>query len=202
MCGRGVSLQLNAMGAQMVCLLVRQVYLCNFIAIMIVAVMFSATGAMAQVVVPGPWGDLKDHVKPLDITTDHQRITLYRRQQMLAKSAHFRAIEAVVIYGASFKEALPAHARALQDLARDLDKLFVPGTATEPGRHGARPEIWQQSEKFNQHVAGFRKSVNELAAAVQSGGDLNAPYTGVRHQCLACHQSFRIFKPQPKPRPL
>ena len=169
---------------------------------MAVVAALSPAGVMAQSVVPGPWGDLKDHVKPLEITTDHQRITLYRRQQMLAKSAHFRAIEAVVIYGAPFKETLPSHARALQDLARNLDKLFVPGTETELGRHGAKPEIWQQKEKFGQHVAGFRKSVDELAAAVKADGDLSAAYTGVRHQCLACHQSYRIFKPQPKPRPL
>jgi len=31
-----------------------------------------------QGIVPGPWGDLKDHVKPLEIKTDLQRVTLYR----------------------------------------------------------------------------------------------------------------------------
>jgi cytochrome c556 len=167
-----------------------------------VAMLVPLADVSAQGFVPGPWGDLKDHVKPLEISTDLQRVTLYRRQHMLAQSAHFRAIEAVVIYRAPFAAELTTHARALQGLARNIDKLFVPGTETEPGRHGAKPEIWQQSERFGQHVAGFRKAVDELVAATQSGSDVEAAYTGVRHQCLACHQSFRIFKPQPKPAPL
>lgn len=176
--------------------------ICHFVALVAVMVVLSPAVVLAQSVVPGPWGELKDHVKPLEITSDHQRITLYRRQQMLAKSAHFRAIEAVVIYSAPFKDQLLAHAQALQGLAGTLDTLFVPGTETEAGRHGAKPEIWQQADKFGQHIAGFRKAVDDLAAAVQTGGELNAPYSGVRHQCLACHQSYRIFKPQPKPRAL
>jgi cytochrome c556 len=156
----------------------------------------------AQEIVPGPWGELKDHVKPLNITTDRERITLFRRQQMLALSAHFRAIEAVVIYGAPFGDSLAGEVRALQALGTRLDRLFVPGTGAESGAHGAREEIWQQSEKFSRHIAGFRKSVDELALAVGAGADLKAAYVGVRHQCLACHQSYRIFKPAPKARPL
>ncbi|MBM3352476.1 MAG: cytochrome c [Betaproteobacteria bacterium] len=170
------------------------------VATMIIALLPAVV--LAQSVVPGPWGNLKDHIKPLEITTDHQRITLYRRQQMLAKSAHFRAIEAVVIYDAPFKGQLRGQAQALLGLAGTLDTLFVPGTETQIGQHGAKLEIWQQPEEFGQHVAGFRKAVDDLAAAIESGGDLNAAYIGVRHQCLACHQSYRIFKPQPKPRPL
>lgn len=179
-----------------------RVFYCHFVAFTVVCLLLQSAGALAQSVVPGPWGDLKDHVKPLEVTTDHQRITLYRRQQMLSKSAHFRAIEAVVIYNAPFGNQLRTHAQALQGLAGTLDTLFVPGTETEAGRHGAKPEIWQQPEKFGRHVAGFRKAVDDLAAAVEADGDLNTAYTGVRHQCLACHQSYRIFKPQPKPRPL
>jgi len=174
----------------------------NFVALAAMMAVLYPTGVWAQPVVPGPWGDLKDHIKPLEIATDQQRITLYRRQQMLAKSAHFRAIEAVVIYNAPFRGQLRAHAQALQALAGTLDTLFIPGTETEIGQHGAKPEIWQQPEKFGRHVAGFRMAADDLAAAVKADGDLNAAYTGVRHQCLACHQSYRIFKPLPKPRPL
>lgn len=174
----------------------------NFIAFIAAVGLMPATEVAAQSVVPGPWGNLKDHIKPLEITTEHQRVTLYRRQHMLAKSAHFRSIEAVVIYGAPYKDQLRAHTQALKALAENLDKLFVPGTETRPDQHGAKPEIWQQREKFDRHVAGFRQSVDELAYAIDAGKDLAAPYTGVRHQCLACHQSFRAFKPTPKVRPM
>jgi len=84
----------------------------------IAAVAFTVTAcaAPAQDIVPGPWGHLKDHIKPLNISSDRERIILFRRQHMLAKSAHFRTIEAVVIYGAPFRESLGEEARALHPL--------------------------------------------------------------------------------------
>lgn len=153
--------------------------------------------AVAQEVVPGPWGDLVDHVKPLNIESDRQRITLFRRQHMRAQSAHLRSIEAVIRYGAPFDAFILSDAEALQALGRRLEALFVPGTAMEPGTFGAKPEIWMQPEKFAQHIAGFRKASDGLVSAVAAGSDIPAAFTTVRHECLACHQSFRVFESRP-----
>jgi cytochrome c556 len=154
----------------------------------------SPSRASAQDVVPGPWGDLVDHVRPLTIESDNQRVVLFRRQHMRAQSAHFRAIEAVVKYNAPFRSTINSDAVALQALARRLDTLFPPGTAMPPGTYGAKPEIWLQPDKFAQHISGFRKAVDDLVLAAASGGDMSAAFTAARHQCLACHQVFRVFE--------
>jgi hypothetical protein len=43
---------------------------------------------------------------------------------------------------------------------------------------------------------GFRK---HLAAAVAAGTDLEKPLIAVRHECLACHQAFRVFAQTSRP---
>ena len=155
--------------------------------------------ALAQTVVPGPWGEIVDHQKPLVIETDRERMTLLRRNQMRAISGHFRSIEAVVTYRAPFTDTLSGDAAALVAAARVLPGLFPPGTEMDAGKFGAKPEIWQQPEKFARHGASFTRSVERLAAAVASKADLGSSLTAVRHECLACHQAFRVFAPTNRP---
>lgn len=155
--------------------------------------------ALAQTAVPGPWGDIVDHQKPLVVETDRERMTLLRRNQMRAISGHFRSIEAVVTYRSPFAETLAGDVAALVAAARVLPGLFPPGTEMDAGKFGAKPEIWQQAEKFAQHGASFTRSVEQLAAAVVAKTDLENSLTAVRHECLACHQAFRSFAPTGRP---
>ncbi len=155
--------------------------------------------ALAQAVVPGPWGDIVDHQKPLVVETDRERMTLLRRNQMRAISGHFRSIEAVVTYRAPFAETLPSDVAALVAAARVLPGLFPPGTEMDAGQFGAKQDIWQQPDKFAQHVTSFSRSVEHLAAAVAAGTDLEKPLIAVRHECLACHQAFRVFAQTSRP---
>lgn len=163
------------------------------------AVAIAPFTALAQAVVPGPWGGIVDHQKRLVLETDRERITLLRRNQMRAISGHFRSIEAVVTYDAPISETLTGDAAALVAAARLLPGLFSPDTAMEAGTFGAKPEIWQQPEKFAQHGASFTRSVERLAAAVAAKSDLQEPLSSVRHECLACHQAFRVFAPTDRP---
>lgn len=155
--------------------------------------------ALSQTVVPGPWGDIVDHQKPLVVETDRERMILLRRNQMRAISGHFRSIEAVVTYRAPYADTLAADAAALVAAARMLPGLFPPGTEMDAGAFGARPEIWQNLEKFAQHGTSFTRSVEQLAAAVAAKADLDGPLTAVRHECLACHQAYRVFAPTNRP---
>ncbi len=155
--------------------------------------------SLAQAIVPGPWGDIVDHHKPLVVETDRERMTLLRRNQMRAISGHFRSIEAVVTYRAPFSDTLAGDVAALASAARVLPGLFPLGTEMDTGKYGAKPEIWQQPEKFAQHNASFAQSVEKLAAAVAARTDLAKPLTAVRHECLACHQAFRVFAPTSRP---
>jgi len=163
------------------------------------AVALGPSTALAQAVVPGPWGDLVDHQKPLELKTDRERITLLRRNQMRAISGHFRSIETVVTYRAPISETLAGDVAALVAAARVLPGLFPADTAMDAGTFGAKPEIWQQPEKFAQHGATFTRSVERLSAAVAAKAELEKPLTAVRHECLACHQAFRAFAPPNRP---
>ena len=149
--------------------------------------------ASAQgVTVPGPWGPIVDHDKPLEFGSDAERATYLRRLAMRAISAHFRSVEAVVTYGA---KAAPGEtgndARALVDEAAALSFLFAERTPAATGKPGAREEIWLQPEKFARHVEGFRVATAKLASSVASQSGVAEALVGVRHECLACHQSYR-----------
>lgn len=152
-------------------------------------------GAGAHTVVPGPWGPLVDHHKPLQFASDKARITYFRRNQMRAMSGHFRSMEAVVSYGAPFSSHLQDDAEALVRHGANLAALFPPGTAMEEGKFGAKPDIWQQSDKFARHVSGFQNAVAGMRQAIVNKGDLVQALMGVRHECLACHQAYRVFAP-------
>ncbi len=169
-------------------------FLCR-IAVSLAVTLYLATASLgihAQEVVPGPWGDLIDPIATVKLTKDEERITLFRRMQMNALSAHFRSIEAVVIHGAPFTGHIRGDAAALETLANGLAVIFPPGTAAEKGKRGAQPEIWEESDKFARHITGLRETTARLSAALASGEDATAAFVGVRHQCLACHQSYRV----------
>ncbi len=53
-------------------------------AILALTFLASAPAHAEHETVPGPWGDLKDHVAPLKLDDDSARITNYRRNTMRA----------------------------------------------------------------------------------------------------------------------
>ena len=152
-----------------------------------------AAPASAQgLTVPGPWGAIVDHDKPLEFGSDAERATYLRRLAMRAISAHFRSVEAVVTYGAKPAPGQTANdARAVVDEAAALASLFAERAPAATGKPGAREEIWLQPEKFDRHVAGFRAATARLASSIGSGVGVAEALVGVRHECLACHQAYR-----------
>lgn len=142
--------------------------------------------------VDGPHGTFNDF--PLrTFKSDAARITQFRRQEMRSNSGHFRALEAVIRYGAPFRGRLLGHVDALQALAVRLPENFIPGTAMAPGSWGAKPEVWSDPGKFKKHVEGFRQGIANLKSAIVAKDVTKQPalLSLVRHECLACHAGFR-----------
>ncbi len=161
-------------------------------ATLVLPLLAAAPAAAQGLTVPGPWGPIVDHDKPLEFGSDAERATYLRRLAMRAISAHFRSVEAVVTYGAKAAPGATANdARALVDEATALAFLFAERTPAAAGKPGAREEIWLQPEKFARHVEGFRAATAKLASSVASGSGVAEALVGVRHECLACHQSYR-----------
>ncbi len=171
----------------------------NAVAAIVICLMAPVGDSAGQTVVPGPWGQIVDGEKPLTFTSEKARVTYFRRNQMRAISGHFRSIEAVVMYGAPFAGNLRHDVEALARHGEALATFFPTGTELDDGKFGAKPEIWRQPEKFARHVAGFRAAVAGLTRSIADKGDLAQSLSGVRHECLACHQSYRVYAPAIKP---
>jgi len=163
-------------------------------------ILLGALGAIGQVhgheVVDGPFGAIVDHQKPFSFRSDDERVRYARQQQMRAFSAHFRTIEASVKYGAPFDGLIAANAASLENLGQGLAELFRPEVPMESGRHGAKSDIWSEPSRFALHVKGFQAAASNLRQATNDRVPLAAPLQAMRHQCLACHQSFRVFAPR------
>lgn len=147
------------------------------------------------VVIPGRWGDIVDPVKPEKLQSDAERITLYRRQQMRTVSGHFRSLEAIIDQDAPFQKQALHHVAALKTIAAYFPDLFPEGTAANEGEKGAKPLIWQESEKFSEHIQGFQESLVSLEKSLQTPSEshtASAALVAVRYQCLACHQFYRV----------
>jgi cytochrome c556 len=150
----------------------------------------------AHEIVPGPFGNIVDHQKPLEFK-DGAGVTRHTRQQaMRAFSAHFRFIEGVSTYNAPFAPLVPVHAGTLAELGSILPQLFEARAPMEPGKFGARPAIWDNPDVFAQHMTGFQEATRKLVQAIGDRRPLAEPVLAVRHQCLACHQVFREFAPR------
>ncbi len=142
--------------------------------------------------VPGRWGTLVDGDAPFKLATDRERVEHYRRQQMRAISAHYRSIEAIVTYRAPMQPVLASEVRKLADLANGMPLLFPEGSQMSPGSFGASPKIWEEFPRFVQHIATFAEATQALAGATGDPSRLPAALAAVRHECLACHQTFRV----------
>jgi len=174
----------------------------KFTAVMIVMIILSVViaspgkgqDATPPQIVPGLWGDIVDPATPPVFESEADRITFYRRQQMRAISSHFRSLEAIIEYDAPFQTRARQHVETLNAIAQHLQELFSPQTAADEGETGAQPLIWQEPEKFAQHIQGFQNSVNMLQQTLckTTPNRASEALTAVRHQCLACHQSYRV----------
>ncbi len=122
---------------------------------------------------------------------DPKNVIKYRRAVMSSIAAHITGIAAVVKGEVSFTGHLPAQARALHDMSLLIGDLFPPGT--DVGVTRAKPEIWQQPEKFAAAIKALQTASAELLAAAESG-DVNAvgaKLGPVGKACGGCHKPFR-----------
>ncbi len=118
-------------------------------------------------------------------------IIKYRQNVMKSQAGHLGAISGVVKGQVPFKEHVAAHAAALNGTSRMILQLFPEGSGT--GETRAKPEIWQQWNKFKQAA---QKLQDETAKLVQVAdiGDLDqitTQFVVVGKACGGCHKPFR-----------
>ena len=92
-------------------------------------------------------------------------------------------------------------ANDLLSISPKIPDLFVPGTSTAdfPGVSHAKPEIWQEWDKFKMIPVALQANEVKLAEALKGGdkGAIGAVLGGVgKDGCGACHTSYREKLPQ------
>lgn len=115
----------------------------------------------------------------------------YRKLTMDAVRSHFGSIGMLISGRVKRDGDLQRHARALAALGESAGGVFPEGSTG--GSTEAKPDIWQQPEKFQEALDKLRQSTAALAAAVPAddADALKAAFNDVRGACHDCHEQFR-----------
>ena len=118
----------------------------------------------------------------------------YRQMVMSSLGAHIGAIAAVLKGKVSHSGHIVGHARAMQAASLMLNDIFPPDS--DFGLTRAKPEIWQQPDKFKAGLKTFQDAAVVLVQAAESGdmGAIGDALGGVGKACGGCHKPFRAPK--------
>ena len=118
----------------------------------------------------------------------------YRQAIMGAIGAHTTAIAAPLTGEVSFTDEIAGHAHAINELSKNLLRLFPEGTGPEAGKTRALPAIWEKWPDFETGLKTLQRESAKLAEVAESG-DIAAigQQLGVlgKEACTACHKAFR-----------
>ena len=150
---------------------------------------------------PGPWGDYSEAMEDPDAVDPDTAYVGHRRHRMQTLSGYYRSLEMALRYQAPVDpETIARLAEGLKNHGQDLPTLFGRETPVDEGESGALARIWDEPEHFQEHVDNFAQRTRELQRAIPtSASDTEEDWepratevlNGVRHQCLACHDTFR-----------
>ncbi len=119
-----------------------------------------------------------------------------RREAMKGNGAAMKAINAALENG-SAADQLVKHADQINSTAMKLEALFPAGTdqpqGKDPGHTMAKPDIWQDPEKFAAEVKKFQDESAMFKTAVAGGdiGVIKAEFENLGGTCGSCHRTFR-----------
>ena len=117
----------------------------------------------------------------------------YRQSALFVMGQHFGRI------GAMANGKAPYDAKAAQDNAVIVATLaqlpwvaFGPGT-DEGARTKAKPSIWTEQAKFQEHADKMKAATTELAAAARTNNldSLKVAFGDAAKSCKACHDNYR-----------
>lgn len=114
----------------------------------------------------------------------------YRQNALFVMSQHFGSLGAMANGRAPFNaDVAKQNAEVLQTLAALPWQAFAAGT--EGGK--AKPEVWAEKAKFDDHAQQFVAEAGKLAAAAKMGdvAQLKAAFGPAAQTCKACHDAFR-----------
>lgn len=116
----------------------------------------------------------------------------YRKAAFSVTATHFSRVGAVVKGEKPYNKAAVEADVAVIEMMAKLPWSAFPADSVTPNSK-AKPEIWQQQDKFRAGAEKMQAEVGKLSVAAKSG-DLNAiksAFGAVGQSCKACHDNFR-----------
>lgn len=122
---------------------------------------------------------------------DDQAFLTYRQKVMQSIGGNMGAISAIMKNQLPYQNNIAAHARGIQIASMLIESAFKK-QITE-GRTDAKPDIWQDWNKFVAAAHKLRDESRQLAVVAQSGdmAAIGAQVKAVGKSCGGCHKPFR-----------
>jgi cytochrome c556 len=129
------------------------------------------------------------------LAADNSAVLKQRQDFMKAQGADLKPIQAY-IKGDGAQAAALAAAEDLAARSPKIVALFPPGTSSAdfPGKTAAKPEIWQNMDKFKAIPVVLHGEEVKLVAAIKSGDKAAAGAAlaaAGKSGCSTCHGAFR-----------
>jgi cytochrome c556 len=132
----------------------------------------------------------------VSLAQDKDAIVKERQATMKEEGPNLRAILDYANDKGTDQATALAKAKELLVASDKLPGLFPAGTSSKemPGKSNAKPEIWQELDKFKALYATQKSGEQDLLAAIQKGDKaaVQAAVTNIgKTSCSACHGAYR-----------
>ncbi|HXP77801.1 MAG TPA: cytochrome c [Stellaceae bacterium] len=132
----------------------------------------------------------------VSLAQDKEAVVAMRQATMKLEGPDLRAISDYAADKGTDQATAIAKAQELLALSDKLMGLWPAGTSSKdlPGKSNAKPEIWEQMDKFKALYAGQKEGEQKLLEAIQKG-DKAAVQAAVatigKGSCSTCHGTYR-----------
>lgn len=134
---------------------------------------------------------------PSQAADEPANLIKYRQATMRAVGAHMAMIVAPLSGEVSFTNEIADNALAINQLSKNLARLFPEGSGEKAGETRALPSIWAKWDKFEAAIKTLDEESAKLAEVAESG-DMAAIGAQVavlgKQGCGGCHKPFRKEK--------
>lgn len=116
----------------------------------------------------------------------------YRQSAFSVMATHFGRIGAVVKGDRAYDKAtVEADAAIVETMSKLPWHAFPEGSNTAKSK--AKPEIWQEQDKFKSGAEKMQSEVAKLATAAKSGdlAAVKAAFGAAGQTCKACHDNYK-----------
>lgn len=120
-----------------------------------------------------------------------EAMILYRQRVMSSQGANMGAVGEIMKNKLAFQAHIALHAQGIQAMSTLIADAFKHKAAE--GKTDAKPEIWQEWEKFTAAAKALQEESGKLAQVAVSGDmeTISAQVKKVGDACGDCHKPFR-----------